>query len=300
MLQTLELARLRDYDPPAARGPADRAARSGPTGLELVEVPAGPFDDRRARASGFAYDNERPRHVTRRARVPDRPHADHQRHLPPLRRGRRLPAPRVVDRRGLALEGAVRHHPPPALDGRRARVANRAAACRSTRASPSSTSPGSRPTPSPARTERASRPRWSGRRRRPGTRRPGPARPYPWGDPGPDHANARTSTSSRSAPHPVGAHPEGASAERLPGDARRRVGVDDAAASTATPASARTPTASTPRCSSAATTGCCAAARGPPRARVATPTFRNWDLPAAPPDLRRLPDREGRVNHRPS
>ena len=30
------------------------------------------------------------------------------------------------------------------------------------------------------------------------------------------------------------------------------------------------------------------------RARVATPTFRNWDFPAAPPDLRRPPNRAGR------
>ena len=35
-------------------------------------------------------------------------------------------------------------------------------------------------------------------------------------------------------------------------------------------------------------------------ARVATPTFRNWDLPATPADLRRRADRERRVTHRPS
>jgi len=61
MLQTIMLARLRDYDPrwrvepPAAAGPA-------PTGLEWIEVPAGPFD-MGAPAEGFAYDNERPRHA---------------------------------------------------------------------------------------------------------------------------------------------------------------------------------------------------------------------------------------------
>ena len=58
-------------------------------------------------------------------------------------------------------------------------------------------------------------------------------------------------------------------------------------ASTATPASSPTPTASTPRCSSARTTACCAAARGRRSPRVASRTFRNWDLPAAPADLRR-------------
>jgi iron(II)-dependent oxidoreductase len=62
MLQTLELARLTDYElagrsaPPAAPDPA-------PTGLELVEVPAGECLIG-APAEGFAYDNERPRHRT--------------------------------------------------------------------------------------------------------------------------------------------------------------------------------------------------------------------------------------------
>jgi gamma-glutamyl hercynylcysteine S-oxide synthase len=61
MLQTIVLARLRDYDPrwrvepPHAGGPA-------PTGLEWIDVPAEPFD-MGAPAEGFAYDNERPRHV---------------------------------------------------------------------------------------------------------------------------------------------------------------------------------------------------------------------------------------------
>jgi gamma-glutamyl hercynylcysteine S-oxide synthase len=59
MLQTMELARL-----PA---PPDRlvpppAKASGATGLELVEVPAGPCTIGAA-PEGFAYDNERPRHV---------------------------------------------------------------------------------------------------------------------------------------------------------------------------------------------------------------------------------------------
>jgi gamma-glutamyl hercynylcysteine S-oxide synthase len=57
MLQTMELARL-----PA---PPDRlalpASLAGATGLELVEVPAGPCTIG-ATADGFAYDNERPRH----------------------------------------------------------------------------------------------------------------------------------------------------------------------------------------------------------------------------------------------
>jgi iron(II)-dependent oxidoreductase len=62
MLQTLQLARLRDYwlpgrtEPPPASAPA-------PTGLELVGIPPGECTVG-APASGFAYDNERARHRT--------------------------------------------------------------------------------------------------------------------------------------------------------------------------------------------------------------------------------------------
>ena len=59
MLQTLALARLPGYDPPDAQT-APRAP-GGHTGLELVDVPSGLFP-MGARAAGFAYDNERPRH----------------------------------------------------------------------------------------------------------------------------------------------------------------------------------------------------------------------------------------------
>jgi iron(II)-dependent oxidoreductase len=58
MLQTIGLARLGDYEP-AERRP-DPPVPGGHTGLELIEVPAGPFDFG-APAEGFAYDNERPR-----------------------------------------------------------------------------------------------------------------------------------------------------------------------------------------------------------------------------------------------
>jgi iron(II)-dependent oxidoreductase len=65
MLQTIQLARLQHYKL-GTTVPAD--ARNGgpaatPTGLELVEIPAGPCTIG-AGAEGFAYDNERPRHQT--------------------------------------------------------------------------------------------------------------------------------------------------------------------------------------------------------------------------------------------
>jgi iron(II)-dependent oxidoreductase len=62
MLQTLQLARIRDYEPPA-RAELPDAPDPAPTGLEMVEVPAGECLVG-APAEGFAYDNERPRHRT--------------------------------------------------------------------------------------------------------------------------------------------------------------------------------------------------------------------------------------------
>jgi iron(II)-dependent oxidoreductase len=61
MLQTMGLARLPAPRAPLAPAAADPAL-AGLTGLELVEVPAGPCTIG-ATADGFAYDNERPRHA---------------------------------------------------------------------------------------------------------------------------------------------------------------------------------------------------------------------------------------------
>ncbi len=58
MLQTMELAHL---PAPTAPDAATGGALASATGLELVEVPAGPCTIG-APADGFAYDNERPRH----------------------------------------------------------------------------------------------------------------------------------------------------------------------------------------------------------------------------------------------
>jgi len=62
MLQTLQLAHLADYEPPERR-PAPPGPRPGFTGLEFVEIPAGPCTIG-ASPGTFFYDNERPRHRT--------------------------------------------------------------------------------------------------------------------------------------------------------------------------------------------------------------------------------------------
>jgi iron(II)-dependent oxidoreductase len=62
MLQTLQLAQLSDYEL-ACRRPAPDTPIPTLTGLELIEVPAGPFDIG-APLRTFSYDNERPRHRT--------------------------------------------------------------------------------------------------------------------------------------------------------------------------------------------------------------------------------------------
>ena len=62
MLQTIQLARLRDYDLSGLR-PEPVTAPAGLTGLELTELPGGECLIG-ADAVGFAYDNERPRHRT--------------------------------------------------------------------------------------------------------------------------------------------------------------------------------------------------------------------------------------------
>ena len=155
-------------------------------------------------------------------RLPHRPPPGHQRDVAALRRGRRLRPPRVVERRGLGLEGGVRHHAP----RRRGRGARRGA--------------------------RLPRLLVRGRRLRPVARRPSAHR---------------------------GRVGEGGDLGTSWTAARPRVGVDRLDRSPATPASSPTPTASTPRSSSATATASCAAAPGPTHPRVATATFRNWDLP---------------------
>ena len=82
MLQAMALAGLA---PPSFAGPAPVHG----SGLEMVEVAEGPFEIG-AGPTGFAYDNERPRHTRVHRPLHDRPHAGHQRDLAGVRRGRRL------------------------------------------------------------------------------------------------------------------------------------------------------------------------------------------------------------------
>jgi iron(II)-dependent oxidoreductase len=65
MLQTIQLGRLDGYRTPGSdrQRRATDNTKASPTGLELVEIPAGPCSIGAARA-GFAYDNERSRHRT--------------------------------------------------------------------------------------------------------------------------------------------------------------------------------------------------------------------------------------------
>jgi iron(II)-dependent oxidoreductase len=62
MLQTLQLACLSDYELADLR-PDPETPRPSFTGLEIVEIPGGPCTIG-ATAHGFAYDNERPQHRT--------------------------------------------------------------------------------------------------------------------------------------------------------------------------------------------------------------------------------------------
>ena len=89
--------------------PVDPAPLPGDP-LDMLAIPAGPWRIG-AGPDGFAYDNERPRHIADVAafRI-GRP--GHHGLLAELHRGRRLRAARMVVRRGLGMEGGVRHHPP--------------------------------------------------------------------------------------------------------------------------------------------------------------------------------------------
>ena len=180
---------------PGVPRPERPEAPGGHTGLESVEVPAGPCEIG-APDGRFAYDNERPRHRVE---------------LPAFRIGR-TPITNAtflsfVEGGGYKRRPWWSHeawawkeeyditHPEGWATGPRVGVAGRSTVGRrSTRTSPWSTSPGSRPTPSPARTGLGCPPSSSGRRRRPGTREAATRQPRP----------------GLLGPAPVGAYPEAA------------------------------------------------------------------------------------------
>ena len=223
MLQTIQLARLERYEF-AGRHPVPSAPTPGFTGLELSRSRA-VAADRRARLR-VRLRQRAPASPHRCARLPDRPDADHERDLPDLRRGRRLRAPRMVVGRGLVVEGAVRHHETRRLDGgSRRRMASREARSHSIRTGPSSMSPGSRPTPSPVRMAPAFPPRSSGRRLRPGIRNGARRCSIRGGTIPRSTASTRTWTMLGWGPRRQ-AHIRRADPRRVPGNDRRRLGVD--------------------------------------------------------------------------
>ena len=277
MLQTLSWRACRRLRARRAGADPGRTARGADRPRAWSRSPPGECTIG-AGADGFAYDNERPRHRVDVRGLPDRAHA-----RSPTRRcltfveGGGYERREWWSRRGLGLEGGARHHATRRVDGGPARVAaRRLEPLHPT--GPSSTSPGSRPTPSPARTARASPPRPSGRRRRPGTRRrqtPGFIR----GATERPIAGLRANLDQRRLRHRARRRlPRRRLAVRLPGHDRRRLGVDGERASTAIPASSPSPTASTRRSSSASDYrvlrgGSWATARASPRRRSATGTY---------------------------
>ena len=107
--------------------------------------------------------------------------------------------------------------------------------------------------------------------------RGGPA--LPWGDEAPV-AGVHANVDQRGrGTVPAGAYPAGASPYGCLGMIGDVWEWTVERASTATRASSPTPTASTPRCSSASGYRVLRGGSWATRARVATPTFRNWDYP---------------------
>ena len=303
--------RLRLRDDRAARAPARRddarhpaaPRRAVPAPDDARRRPATPtsrarsrwraatFDDRhRRRAVGVRQRATRPRGVGRT--VPHRPHAGHEPRVP---RVRRQPAATATTRRGARRgePGATKPGSSTPSSGGRDPTAPGAGGgsvtgrrCHPT--SPCSTSAGTRPTRSRVAPASGSRPRPSGSTRRRGTRHAAEARATLG-----RRARRRRPRQPRrrpaSAPTPSAATPTGVSAVGLSPDARRRVGVDRHRSSPGTRASAAFPYREYSevffddgyrvlRGGSWAT--------DPSAVRT---TFRNWDLPDPPPDLRRLP-----------
>src|SRR5919202_3991270 len=230
VVAALDEARGHRTAPPAARpraAPRAAPARARrPHGTRVRARPLRPLHARRPRRR-LRLRQRAPAPRRGAPRLPDRSHADHQRHLAHLHRGRRLRSPRVVHRRGPGVEGGLRHHPPrrlgPRPRGMAALAPRRLAAA-------------------PPRRARGPRVLVRGRRLRPGARRPPPVRSRvgEGGDLGPGdglraalpvgprrpHARPGQPRPRRPRAPPRRRPPRGRRALRRARDARRRLGVD--------------------------------------------------------------------------
>ena len=182
--------------PPAAARPARHTA-SSPSSSRPARARSAP------RPTRFSYDNERPRHARDVPAFRIGRTAITNATFLTLRRGRRLPAPRVVvatraGRGRRTTTSPTRKAGPPARTDGGSGASTDGRPCTPT--SRWSTSPGSRPTPSPGPTGPGSRPRPSGRRRRPGTRRRTACSPRRRTSTRPASARTRSATAPAGAP----------------------------------------------------------------------------------------------------
>ena len=215
MLQTIQLAQLQGVALDGHRNgaPAAPPGRRTPafTGLELVEIPGGACTIG-APEAGFAYDNERPRHRTDvRGYLIGRTPITNASYLTFVEGGGYERREWWSDEGWSWKEDYDITRPQSWTADLRSEWRLHRARATAIRTDRSSTSPGSRPTPSPARTPAASRPSRNGRRRRPGTRSRQMARPHPWGD-APPVAGVHANLDQRAGgPVAAGSLPAGAS-----------------------------------------------------------------------------------------
>ena len=244
-------------------------------------MPAGPCEIG-APATGFSYDNERPRHrvdlpAFRIGRTP----ITNATFLH-LRRGRRLRAPPVVERRGVGVEGGVRHHPPRGL-GPRVRVGEWR------RWTIDGWAPLDPDEPvvhvSWFEADALARVARGPASHRGGVGEGGDLGPgggsgadYPWGDEPPDGGRANLDHGA-ARPGAGGRLPGGRFAVRRARDARRRVGVDVDRLPRATTGFVAHPYREYSEVFFGDRYKVLRGGSWATRSRVATPTFRNWDLP---------------------
>ena len=245
-----------------------------------VQRPGGAVPRSGDPGEGFAYDNERPRHVVDLDGLRDRRHAGDQRRLSPSSSRTAATTAGAVDARRLAAAARARAGERPAvLD--RATAASAASSARAARPGAA----GDARLLVRGRRLRALERRPPAHRGRVGDGR-GPVAPHPWGDepPGGQPRPARLRARRR---------PAGAARAR-----GRLLGVDGQRLRAAIPASSPSRTPSTRRCSSARDYKVLRGGSWATRPSVARNTFRNWDLPERRQIFCRLPlrwTRDGRA-----